>query len=561
MKLGSEVGSYRMVSVVGSGGMAVVYRAEHCQRQTVHAVKILNASLTRDAETRSRFLEEGRLQGSLVHPNIVPVTDVIEGAGETGLVMPLLRGESLRERLRGQPVAPSVATAWMQQILSALSYVHARGVVHRDLKPSNLFLEHREDGEHVWVMDFGIAKVLNSGFTQMTSPIGTLKYMSPEHIESMKAVDHRTDIYALGVILYEMLCGEQAFGGESYHAIVQDITEGSVVPLRHRARSAPAHLVAAVERAMSVNRADRFASAAAFAAALNPPGASNQTIWVPDPIAPPAVSRVGLREHAPGRAAQHQQVMDGLRLHGARRSYAKQLREFLKEDMALSTAQARTLEARAEALGLSAGDVNAIEKRISRRAMIRARTRLHWQRVIQGLTDAMRALRAWTEPVYRFRAERAAARRKKRGSSAHKASMMTRFSVHVSGDIGAVLEDVFRIPWGGYGLSLQYGIRNQHGGLIQRLYVVPSKLAVPVAQLFGILKWNTLCWHWREAMRESRTNGIWPVLGACLRTPLLVVGGALVMLIRLLVALCVVPVGLVLAGPWFLDFYLRNRGQ
>ena len=134
--------------------------------------------------------------------------------------------------------------------------------------------------------------------------------------------------------------------------------------------------------------------------------------------------------------------MDGLRLHGARRSYAKQLREFLKEDMALSTAQARTLEARAEALGLSAGDVNAIEKRISRRAMIRARTRLHWQRVIQGLTDAMRALRAWTEPVYRFRAERAAARRKKRGSSAHKASMMTRFSVHVSGDIGAVLEDV-----------------------------------------------------------------------------------------------------------------------
>ena len=132
---------------------------------------------------------------------------------------------------------------------------------------------------------------------------------------------------------------------------------------------------------------------------------------------------------------------------------------------------------------------------------------------------------------------------------------------HVAADLRSVWDDVFRVSWKGYGLTLRYGVRDRPGGLIQRLYCAPSRLALPVAQLFGILKWNTLFWHWRVAMRESRTDGIWPVLGACLRTPLLVVGGVLVTIIRLLVALCVTALGLLLIGPWYLDFFLRSRGK
>jgi tRNA A-37 threonylcarbamoyl transferase component Bud32 len=563
MKPGSEVGNYRIVSEVGSGGMAVVYRAEHRQRRTVHAVKILNASLARDADIRRRFLEEGRIQAELSHANVVPVTDIIEAGGETGLVMPLLRGESLRQRLRGQSVAPSLAVSWMQQILNALSTVHAQGIVHRDLKPSNLFLEHRAGGDHVWIMDFGIAKVLNSDFTQMTAPIGTLKYMSPEHIRSMKAVDHRTDIYAMGVILYEMICGEAAFEAGNAYEVLQRIEQGRCAPLGQRASKTPPHLVAAVERAMSINRADRFASAADFSTALIAPGMSTQTVWVPDPTALPAAPRTHWLALVSRWKTQRQQSAARLRQRWhhreARRAYARQLWDALlvSENMSLDAAQVRGLSARAEALGLSAPAVRAIELGVNRRALLHARSSRLWKPMGRGLAAVVLGLRGLGAQAAARRAQRITDRR----ISTRPGSLGKRFGVHVSTDLRGIWEDVFRVTWKGYGLTLQYGIRDRSGGLIQRLYCPPSRLALPVAKLCGILKWNTLGWHWRVALRESRTDGIWPVLGACLRTPLLVVGGVLVSLIRLLVAVCASTLGMLLIGPWFLDFYLRNRGQ
>ena len=570
MKPGSEVGDYLMASEVGSGAMAVVYRAEHRHRRTVHAVKILNASLARDADIRQRFLEEGRIQAELSHANVVPVTDFIEAGGEIGLVMPLLRGESLRQRLRGQPIAPSLAVAWMKQVLDALAFVHDQGIVHRDLKPSNLFVEPRAGGAHVWVMDFGIAKVINSDFTQMTAPIGTLKYMSPEHIRSMKSVDHRTDIYAMGVILYELLCGKQAFEGDNAYDVLQRVEQGRCTPLRQRAPKTPPHLAAAVERAMSVNRADRFASATEFSAALTVPGAATQTIRVPDPTDRPAAVSADRPALVPRWRAQWQQGTAGLRRRWqhreARRAYARQLWDALLagDGMSLDASQAHTLAARVEALGLSGAEVRVIEDGVNRRARRRAQSSQLWKRVGQGLHAVVLGLVAVLGGL-RVRVERAGSRRaqriRARRDRSPPSSLRRRFWSHVSSDLRGIWEDVFRVTWKGYGLTLKYGIRERPGGLIHRLYCPPSRLALPAAQLSGILKWNTLGWHWRVAMRESRTDGIWPVLGACLRTPLLVVGGVLVSLIRLLVAVCASTLGMLLIGPWFLDFYLRNRGQ
>ena len=272
---GTEVGLYTVVEkIVAEGGMSQVYRVRHRILGSTHALKVLLPHYAVDRESRERFLNEGKIQARYRHPHIVPVTDLVnERHGEmpvAGLVMDWLDGADLEVWLEKNGTLPlEQAVAWSQQTLSALRCVHAVGVVHRDLKPGNIFIEQLPDVPmRVRVMDFGIAKVQNENRTRTRMAMGTPGYMSPEQIRSPRSVDHRTDLFAMGVILYEMLTGQTAFSGDSVFETMERITQGRYTPPQKLKPDLPPAVAAVIERALAVERTERFASASSFSAAL-----------------------------------------------------------------------------------------------------------------------------------------------------------------------------------------------------------------------------------------------------------------------------------------------------
>jgi serine/threonine protein kinase len=265
---GSRLGAwYSIEEQIGQGGMATVYRARHTVLDSRHAIKVLQPHLAADRELRLRFLEEGRIQAGMNHPHVLPITDLINEPGCAGLVMRWLDGSDLRGRLETGPVSLSDALTWTLQTLSALGHVHEQGVIHRDLKPENLFLERIRGGVHLQVMDFGIAKVVDKQRTRTGVAMGSLCYMSPEQIQDPRGVDHRSDLFAMGAILYELVCGRVAFDGQTDFEVMTRITEGRYPPLSESIPDAPV-LADIIRRALMVDRAERFASADAFADAL-----------------------------------------------------------------------------------------------------------------------------------------------------------------------------------------------------------------------------------------------------------------------------------------------------
>src|SRR5689334_14403655 len=229
--IGETFGNYRVTELIGEGGMGVVYLAEHPAIGRRAAVKILRPGLTDNIEITKRFFNEARAANAIRHPGIVEVFDC--GTLPTGvsyIVMELLEGENLAARLRRAGKLPiEEARRIAVQTASALSAAHAAGIVHRDLKPDNLFLipdERDPSAELVKVLDFGIAKLGQAGSntssvrTRTGSVMGTPAYMSPEQCRGTREIDHRTDIYALGVILYEMVCGRPPFVSEGFGEMV-----------------------------------------------------------------------------------------------------------------------------------------------------------------------------------------------------------------------------------------------------------------------------------------------------------------------------------------------------
>jgi serine/threonine protein kinase len=267
---GSALGEYIIESRIGTGGMATVYRARHRILENPCAIKVLHPHLLEKRDARLRFLEEGKIQARLKHPHIVWVFGVVTEPDIAGLVMEWLDGADLASILQESgPIPPRTAVDWAIQALSALSHVHAAGVVHRDLKPENLFIEETVTGERrLRLMDFGIAKVLGQSRTQTGIQMGTFAYMSPEQVRSSRDIDHRSDIFAMGAILYELLEGRPAFDptlDASPVGIIHRITTGRFEP--HRVTRSAA-LQGIVARALSLERADRFPDAAAFQRAL-----------------------------------------------------------------------------------------------------------------------------------------------------------------------------------------------------------------------------------------------------------------------------------------------------
>ena len=217
--IGQVIGSYRIVSELGKGGMGMVYRAEHVQLGRPAALKMLQQQLSSDATIVQRFFNEARAASAIDHPGIVEIYDFgTHSDGRAYIVMALLKGESLEHRLRRGPMPPHEGATVVAQAVAALAAAHACGIVHRDLKPDNLFLVPNDlmpGGLQVKLLDFGIAKLADdqtAGFkTQTGALMGTPAYMSPEQCMGRADLDHRTDIYAVGCILFHVFCGRPPF--------------------------------------------------------------------------------------------------------------------------------------------------------------------------------------------------------------------------------------------------------------------------------------------------------------------------------------------------------------
>jgi len=272
---------YRIERELGQGGMAMVYLAHDVRHDRKVALKVLRSELAA-VIGGERFLAEIKTTANLQHPHILPLHDSGEAGGLVFYVMPYVEGESLRDRLTRETQLPvDEAVRLTCEVASALDYAHRKGIVHRDIKPENILLH---DGRAV-VADFGIALAVSrsDGGTRMTETgmsLGTPHYMSPEQAMGEREVTAKSDVYALGCVLYEMLTGEPPFTGPTAQAIVARVMTEEPRSLTIQRRTIPPHVEAAVHKALAKLPADRFSGAAQFADALTNP-ASAPTVGAP----------------------------------------------------------------------------------------------------------------------------------------------------------------------------------------------------------------------------------------------------------------------------------------
>jgi len=265
--VGKTVGQYQIKAEVGRGGMATVYRGYQPSLNRAVAVKVLAGELARDPDFRQRFQREAHAVAQLAHPHILPVYDFGEdpATGVVYLVTQFVDGGTLLGRMSSGPMPPTEAARIAAQIARALAFAHAVGVIHRDIKPGNVLMT--SDGNSL-LSDFGIAKIMaETRMTRTGTSLGTPAYMSPEQAQGM-TVDHRSDIYALGVMLYEMLAGTLPFQADTPVALLHQHVATPPPPLRERVPGISRTLEKIVMRALAKNPDDRYATAGEFAAAL-----------------------------------------------------------------------------------------------------------------------------------------------------------------------------------------------------------------------------------------------------------------------------------------------------
>ncbi|MFI5309153.1 MAG: serine/threonine-protein kinase [Polyangiales bacterium] len=265
-------GKYAIEEQLGSGGMGTVYAARHASTGRRFAIKLLKPQLAGDAEAEARFMREATLASAINHPAIVEVYDVGRHADAPYMVMKLLHGESLGQRLERGAMGPEEAIAVILPVLDGVAAAHDRGIIHRDLKPDNILLQREGERVQPKVLDFGISKLLgpdaHTRLTRNGMSLGTPLYMSPEQVRGDADVDHRADVYALGVILYEMLAGVLPYDGNNYADLVLKIIQGGAPRVRERNANVSPALDAVVMRAFAVSREDRHANARLLAKEL-----------------------------------------------------------------------------------------------------------------------------------------------------------------------------------------------------------------------------------------------------------------------------------------------------
>jgi serine/threonine-protein kinase len=258
---------YKILRVLGEGGMATVYLAEDLKHKREVAVKVMRPELS-ETLGAERFLREVEIAAKLSHPNILPVYDSGTAQGVLYYVMPVVEGESLPARIKREKQLPvEEALRLAREVAEAMAYAHARGFVHRDIKPANILIS----AGHALVADFGIARAMEGdgqSITQTGLAIGTPQYMSPEQASGATDLDGRSDIYALGCVLYEMIAGEPPFTGPTVQAVIMRSMTEAPRPLEQTRTSLPPAVGAVVTRALAKAPADRYANAGAMVTAL-----------------------------------------------------------------------------------------------------------------------------------------------------------------------------------------------------------------------------------------------------------------------------------------------------
>lgn len=272
---GPLLGQYRLLKLLGKGGMGGVYQAEHARLEMIVAIKILADHLTIDEQAIARFDREMKAVGKLGHPNIVRATDAGEDSGRHYLAMEFIDGQDVGQILRShRHLRINDACEVVRQAATGIQHAHELGLIHRDLKPSNLMVTR--EGQ-VKVLDLGLARLRTADraaeLTDDFQVMGTADYMAPEQVLKAKEVDERTDIYSLGCTLYALLCGRPPFADKQHDSSLRKLMaheQEQAVAVSTRRRETPPELSAIIDRALAKSPVDRFSSAAEFAAALLP---------------------------------------------------------------------------------------------------------------------------------------------------------------------------------------------------------------------------------------------------------------------------------------------------
>jgi serine/threonine protein kinase/Tfp pilus assembly protein PilF len=246
---------YKIIEKLGEGGMGIVYKAKDTKLDRTVALKFLPAELTKDEQAKQRFVQEAKAAAALDHPNICTVYEVDEANGQTFIAMSYIEGQSLKERLKDGPKDVDEAKDLAIKVAEGLREAHEKGIIHRDIKPANIMLTKKDQAK---ITDFGLAKLSwGVDLTKTSTIMGTVAYMSPEQARG-EEVDHRTDIWSLGAMLYEMLSGERPFQKSQEQALIYAILNDKPTPLSLIRSDIPAHIEHVIDKALAKKTAERY---------------------------------------------------------------------------------------------------------------------------------------------------------------------------------------------------------------------------------------------------------------------------------------------------------------
>jgi serine/threonine protein kinase len=263
--IGQTISHYKIIEKLGEGGMGVVYKAEDTKLKRTVTLKFIRTQAMEAAEEKTRFVREAQAAAALDHPNICTIYEIDEIEGKTFIAMAYIKGQSLNDKVKSAPLGLEEVLDIGMQVAQGLQEAHEKGVFHRDIKSSNIMVTDKGTAK---IMDFGIAKL--AGGTEITKPaafMGTVAYMSPEQA-SAKPLDHRTDIWSLGVVLYEMLTGQIPFKGVHEQVILHSILNKSPEPITSLRSGVPLELEAIVNKCLEKDSTERYQTSADLIADL-----------------------------------------------------------------------------------------------------------------------------------------------------------------------------------------------------------------------------------------------------------------------------------------------------